>query len=65
MDIIMAQEEVEADHFCWDESEDDKVELMKGIEKGESKQKKDRSRKSSREQHDINKTESDNGHRPL
>eukprot|EP00957_Ditylum_brightwellii_P115081 8776795-Ditylum_brightwellii.AAC.1 len=34
----MAQEEAEADHFCWDESDDDKVELMKGVEKEEEQE---------------------------
>eukprot|EP00957_Ditylum_brightwellii_P117982 8998569-Ditylum_brightwellii.AAC.1 len=35
MDSIMAQEETKADHICWDDSDDDEVELMKGIEKEE------------------------------
>eukprot|EP00957_Ditylum_brightwellii_P187817 14300687-Ditylum_brightwellii.AAC.1 len=34
-DSIMAQEEVEVDHLCWDESIDDEVELMKGVKKEE------------------------------
>eukprot|EP00957_Ditylum_brightwellii_P163730 12465110-Ditylum_brightwellii.AAC.1 len=34
-DSIMAQEEEEVDHFCWDESNDNKVELMKGVKKEE------------------------------
>eukprot|EP00957_Ditylum_brightwellii_P020130 1518268-Ditylum_brightwellii.AAC.1 len=33
--------------------------------RGESKQKKDGPRKSSREQHSANETELDDGHRPL
>eukprot|EP00957_Ditylum_brightwellii_P172587 13138712-Ditylum_brightwellii.AAC.1 len=36
---IMAQEEAEVDHFCWDDSNNDKVELMKGVKKEEGKEK--------------------------
>eukprot|EP00957_Ditylum_brightwellii_P200708 15300234-Ditylum_brightwellii.AAC.1 len=35
----MVQEEAEVDHFCWDDSDDNKVELMKGVEKEEGKEK--------------------------
>ena len=35
MDSIMVQEEAEVDHFCWDEGNDDEVELMQGVKKGE------------------------------
>eukprot|EP00957_Ditylum_brightwellii_P143143 10906361-Ditylum_brightwellii.AAC.1 len=38
-DSIMAQEEAEVDHFCWDNSNNDEVELMKGVEKEERKEK--------------------------
>eukprot|EP00957_Ditylum_brightwellii_P029851 2258261-Ditylum_brightwellii.AAC.1 len=38
-DSIMAQEEAEVDHFCWDDSNNDKVELMKGVKKEEGKEK--------------------------
>eukprot|EP00957_Ditylum_brightwellii_P186278 14181522-Ditylum_brightwellii.AAC.1 len=31
----MAQEEAEVNHFCLDDSDENKVELMKGIEKEE------------------------------
>eukprot|EP00957_Ditylum_brightwellii_P026364 1994308-Ditylum_brightwellii.AAC.1 len=34
-DSIMVQEEAEVDHFCWDESDDDEAELMKGVKKEE------------------------------
>ena len=37
-DSIMAQEEAEVDHFCWDDSNDDKIELMKGVKKEEGKE---------------------------
>eukprot|EP00957_Ditylum_brightwellii_P152375 11599970-Ditylum_brightwellii.AAC.1 len=39
MDSIMAQEEAEVDHFCWDGSNNDEVELMKGVKKEEGKEK--------------------------
>eukprot|EP00957_Ditylum_brightwellii_P143211 10911973-Ditylum_brightwellii.AAC.1 len=35
----MAQEETEVGHFCWDNSNDDKIELMNGVEKEEGKEK--------------------------
>eukprot|EP00957_Ditylum_brightwellii_P182104 13874738-Ditylum_brightwellii.AAC.1 len=38
-DIIMAQEEAEVDHFCWDSRDYDEVELMKGVKKEEGKEK--------------------------
>eukprot|EP00957_Ditylum_brightwellii_P098964 7538924-Ditylum_brightwellii.AAC.1 len=38
-DSIMVQEEAEVDHFFWDDSNNDKVELMKGVEKEEGKEK--------------------------
>eukprot|EP00957_Ditylum_brightwellii_P027121 2049819-Ditylum_brightwellii.AAC.1 len=44
----MAQEEAEADHFCWDDSDDDKVELMKGIEKEEEQGKWTQEKKASK-----------------
>eukprot|EP00957_Ditylum_brightwellii_P150345 11448422-Ditylum_brightwellii.AAC.1 len=31
----MAQDEAEVDHFCWDESNDNEVEVMKGVKKEE------------------------------
>eukprot|EP00957_Ditylum_brightwellii_P103098 7856825-Ditylum_brightwellii.AAC.1 len=38
-DSIMAQEEAEVDHFCWDDSDDNEVELMKGVKKEEEQEK--------------------------
>eukprot|EP00957_Ditylum_brightwellii_P067168 5098243-Ditylum_brightwellii.AAC.1 len=38
-DSIMAQEEAEVEHFCWDNSDDDEIELMKGVKKEEGKEK--------------------------
>eukprot|EP00957_Ditylum_brightwellii_P195748 14913701-Ditylum_brightwellii.AAC.1 len=35
----MAQEEAEVGHFCWDNSNNDKIELMNGVEKEEGKEK--------------------------
>eukprot|EP00957_Ditylum_brightwellii_P158901 12094533-Ditylum_brightwellii.AAC.1 len=44
----MAQEEVEVDYFCWDDSDDDKEELMKGIEKEEEQGKWNQEEKASK-----------------
>eukprot|EP00957_Ditylum_brightwellii_P170171 12953940-Ditylum_brightwellii.AAC.2 len=74
MNSIIAQEEAEVDHFCWGNSKDHKVELMKGVKKEEGKEKwnqeeksrqeKDCNRKNSIKQRNANKTELDNGNRP-
>eukprot|EP00957_Ditylum_brightwellii_P127063 9686888-Ditylum_brightwellii.AAC.1 len=47
-DSIMAQEEAEANHFCWDDSDDDKVELIKGIKKEEEQGKWNQEEKASK-----------------
>eukprot|EP00957_Ditylum_brightwellii_P134018 10218375-Ditylum_brightwellii.AAC.1 len=44
----MAQEEAEANHFCWDDSNDDEVELMKGVEKEEEQGKWNQEEKASK-----------------
>eukprot|EP00957_Ditylum_brightwellii_P039582 2994388-Ditylum_brightwellii.AAC.1 len=47
-DSIMAQEEAEANYFCWDDSNDDEEELMKGIEKEEEQGKWNQEEKASK-----------------
>ena len=48
-DSIMAQEETEVGHFCWDNSNDDKIELMNGVEKEEGKENGTKRRQQARE----------------
>eukprot|EP00957_Ditylum_brightwellii_P047638 3618978-Ditylum_brightwellii.AAC.1 len=56
----MAQEEAEADHFCWDDSDDDKVELMKGIEKEEEQEKWNQEEKAGKRKTVTGKTVTNN-----
>eukprot|EP00957_Ditylum_brightwellii_P177224 13500618-Ditylum_brightwellii.AAC.1 len=47
-DSIMAQEEVEANFFCWDNSNNDKEELMKEVEQEAEQAKQNQDEKSSK-----------------
>eukprot|EP00957_Ditylum_brightwellii_P097960 7461272-Ditylum_brightwellii.AAC.1 len=38
-DSIMVQEEVEVGHLCWDNSDEDEIESMNGVEKEDGKEK--------------------------
>eukprot|EP00957_Ditylum_brightwellii_P195143 14868879-Ditylum_brightwellii.AAC.1 len=59
-DSIMAQKEAEVDHFCWEDSNDDKVELMKRVEKEEEKEKWNQEEKAGKRKTVTGKTVSNN-----
>eukprot|EP00957_Ditylum_brightwellii_P025712 1945640-Ditylum_brightwellii.AAC.1 len=60
MDSIIAQEEAEADHICWDDSDDNEVEFMKGVIKEEEQEKWNQEEKAGKRKTVTGKTVSNN-----
>eukprot|EP00957_Ditylum_brightwellii_P198676 15142617-Ditylum_brightwellii.AAC.1 len=54
-DSIMAQEEAEADFFCWDKSDNNKEELMKGVEQEAEQAKQNQAEKAGKRKTAVGK----------